>query len=349
MIPWRVDYPVSVAILYYGGNAGDLQDTEVTVKQLEDALTSRGHIVRTQLVNKKNWRKMVMTPGEVVFNLVEDENWDLYVKVGEAVERYGKAQVGHDLKSFRYAIRKAALKRRMTKFGIATPAFRIFNRRSKIPEIRGLEYPLIVKPSGQHAGIGISQDSVVIDERELKDRVRYLFDNFPGEVVAEEYIDGREIHVTMIGNGKHVVALPYSELEFVGEFADNWDVYTYNAKWEPESWEYWNVPVKSPAPVNKVLDKRIEKMTKKAFAALGCRDVVRFDLRVNRDEKPFIIDVNANPSLKCDELDATWKSAQALDWSYADLIETIVGITYKRGYGKMPDRIRDRQLLLSTV
>jgi D-alanine-D-alanine ligase len=348
MTPWRFEYPTSVGILYYGGEAEDLLDTLITVKMITEALENRGHVVRTMEVGKKNWRKAVRISGEVVFNLVEDPTWELYVKVGEALERAGRAQVGHDLRSFRYAVRKAAFKRRMEKLGIATPAFRIFNRRTKINQIRGLEYPLIVKPSGQHAGIGISQDSVVIDVNELKERVLYLFKNFPGEVVVEEFVDGREIQITVLGNGRHIVALPYAGLEFKGEFADNWEVYTYNAKWVQESWEYWNVPVKSPIKTSKILNYRLGKLVNKAFKSLGCRDIARFDIRVDKYERPFIIDINVNPSLKYDELDATWISAHALHWSYPDLIESVVGVTYKRVYGKLPDRIRERQLLLTT-
>lgn len=237
----------------------------------------------------------------------------------------------------------------MQKMGIRTPAFRVFNRRSNIRGIRGLEYPLIVKPSGQHAGIGISQDSVVIDEKELEERVLYLFDKLPGEVVAEEFIDGREIHVTMIGNGKNIISLPYCELNFKGEYENNWDVYTYNAKWVKDSWEYWNCPATSKMVVSRILRERIDRLTMKAYKNLNCRDIVRFDLRVDKNEKPFIIDVNTSPSLKKDNEDASWVSAQALGWSYSDLIETVVGVTYKRVYGGFPGQVRNRQLLISSV
>ncbi|MDO8488064.1 MAG: hypothetical protein Q7S31_01985, partial [bacterium] len=175
MTPLSFDYPISVAILYYGGSAADLQDTLECVKSLTEALENRGHLVRSAEVTKKNWRKMVRLPGEVVFNLVEDPLWVLYIKVGTQLERLGRAQVGYDMKAFAYVVRKAAVKRRMQKMGVSTPPFRIFNRRSHINQVRYLEYPLIVKPSGEHAAIGISQDSVVIDQAELEERVKYLF------------------------------------------------------------------------------------------------------------------------------------------------------------------------------
>jgi len=348
MTPISFDYPVSVAILYYGGTASDLQDTLEAVKGLQEALEERGHMVRTVQVTEKNWRKTVKIPGQVVFNLVEDETWELYSKVGIRLEEMGRAQMGHDLNCFKFITKKAWIKRKMKRLEISTPDFRIFNRRSKISQVRGLEYPLIVKPSGQHAGIGISQDSVVIDQDELVARVKYLLKHFPGEVIAEEFIDGREIHVTVIGNGRKAVTLPYCEISFGGEFKDNWDVYTYDAKWEEKSWEFWSAKAHAPAKLKRKVDEKIEKLALRAYKAFGCRDVARLDIRLDSKDRPYIVDVNMNPSLNYyDDQDATIKSVEAMGWSYSEFIETLVAITYKRVYGRLPDRVRERHFLLA--
>lgn len=349
MKPIKFDYPISVAILYYAGTKDDDEDTLEAVRGIEESLERLGHVVRKAEVNKKNWRRAVRIPGAIVFNLVEDDTWELYTKVGQRLEQLGRAQVGHDMKCFKYIIRKVWIKKRMQRLGIATPNFRVFNRRSKINQIRGLEFPLIVKPSRQHAGIGISQDSVVIDHEELTDRIKYLFKNFSGEVFAEEYIEGQEIQVTVLGNGKNIFTLPNCEIGFGGEFKNNWDVYTYEAKWDKKSWEYWDARVKSPVKLNKKLEEQIQKLSIKAYKAFGCRDVARMDMRIDNKNKPMIIDVNMNPSLNYyDEEDATLASMRALGWSYDQFIQTILAITYKRVYKKLPDRIRDRQLLLTT-
>ena len=236
----------------------------------------------------------------------------------------------------------------MRRWGIAPADFRIFNRRSKISQVRGLEYPLMVKPSGQHAGIGISQDSVVIDQDELKERVKFLFKHFPGEVIAEEFIEGREIHVTVIGNGRKAVVLPYCEIFFGGEFADNWDVYTYEAKWDEKSWEYWGARAHAPAKMDRKLNRRIERLTLAAYRVFGCRDVARMDMRVDTRGRAYIVYINMNPSLNYyDTQDATVKSVEAQGWTYGEFIETLVAITYKRVYGRLPDRVRERQFLLA--
>lgn len=347
MTPLSFDYPISVAILYYGGASGDLQDTEESVRGIAESLEEQGHMVRTVSVTRKNWRRAVRIPGEVVFNLVEDEDWELYYKVGVRLEELGRAQVGHDMRCFNY-VSKVRVKRRMRNQGISTPNFRVLNRRTRITEIRGMEYPLIVKPSGQHAGIGISQDSVVIDKEELIGRVKYLFKHFPGEVIAEEFVDGREMHLTVIGNGKRIVALPCSEVVFGGEFDDNWNVYTYEAKWDEGSWEYWDARVYSPAKVSKALDKRLERLALATFRIFGCRDVARMDIRVDEKERAYVVDVNINPSLnKYDDQDATLESVKALGWTYNEFIETIVAIAYKRKWGRLPNRVSERHFLLA--
>jgi D-alanine-D-alanine ligase len=348
MTKTRIQYPIGVTIFYYKGTGGDMDDTLENVRSISGALDELGYLSREVEVTKKNWRKAVRAPGEIFFNLCEDENYSLYSKMATHLEWLGRGQVGWDGNAARYGLHKAKMKRKLKDIGVATPSFRILKRNSKVPNIHGLEYPLMVKPSGQHAGIGISQDSVVIDQKELEERVRYLFTNYPGEVVVEEFVEGREIHVTVIGNGKHLAALPPCEIIFTGEFKDNWAVYTYDAKWEKSSWEYWGARVKSPPDISRKLDRQLEEMSKKAFLALGCKDIARFDIRVDEKNRPFIIDVNMSPSLNLyDDQDATIKSIQALGWSYKEFIEKLVAITYKRVHGKLPDRIRERHFLLA--
>ncbi len=327
-------HPISVVILYYAGVHEDDEDTLQNVKGIEKALKKRGYGVKKVVVTKKNWLKTIKTPGDVVFNFVEDDTWQLYVKVGLRLEKLERAQVGHDMKCFRYAIRKAWIKRRLKKLKMSTPNFKIFNRKSNISKLNDLSYPLIVKPSCQHAGIGISQDSVVTDKDALVKQVNYVLANYPGEVIVEEFVKGREIHVTILGNGDRITVLPYCEIGFGGKFKSNWSVYTYEAKWDKKSWEYWDARVDSPVNVSPTLDKKIKKLAVAAYHVFGCRDVARMDIRVDAKDRPFLVDVNMNPSLNYyDEQDATLASVYALGWSYDQFVETIIAITYERVYG----------------
>ncbi|MFZ2025339.1 MAG: ATP-grasp domain-containing protein [Microgenomates group bacterium] len=324
---------LSALILYYNGSKDDDEDTKMCAKGIAEALRKRGHVVKKIAVTEKNWRRAVQLPGDVVFNLVEDDTWELYKKVGHRLEHLGKAQVGHDMKSFHYAISKAWVKRKMTHEHISTPTYKIYNRRSALTS-GGLSYPLIVKPSNQHAGIGISQGSVVNNLTELKNRVQYVLDNFPGEVVVERFIKGREIHVTVLGNDESVSALPYCEIGFGKKSEKKWKIYSYEAKWDKKSWEYWNARIDSPAKISEHLHDKIQEIALKAYAAFDCRDIARFDFRIDTKGIPYIVDVNMNPSLNYyDSEDATLASVYTLKWTYDQFIETIASIAYRRVLG----------------
>lgn len=330
MKPIAFHTSLSALILYYHGSNHDDEDTKLCAKGIVEALRKRGHKVKKIAVTKKNWRRAVQLPGDVVFNLVEDDTWDLYKKVGHRLEQLGKAQVGHDMKSFHYAISKAWVKRKLATEHISTAPFKIFNRRSPI-RISNLSYPLIVKPSNQHAGIGISQDSVVNTFEELQTRIRYVFENFPGEVVIEKFIQGREIHVTVLGNDGNISTLPFCEIGFGKKSKKKWKIYTYEAKWDKKSWEYWNAHIESPAKISQNLHDKIQQLALRAYQLFNCRDIARFDFRIDTKGVPYIIDVNMNPSLNYyDPEDATLASVYTLKWTYDQFIETIASITYRR-------------------
>lgn len=321
---------LSALILYHKGSKDDDEDTRLCAKGVAEALRKRGHAVKKIAVTEKNWRRAVQLPGDVVFNLVEDDTWNLYLRVGHRLEQLGRAQVGHDMKSFRYAINKSWVKRKMTKGHIATPQYKIYNRRSTI-NAGGLLYPLIVKPSNQHAGIGISQASVVNTFSQLKKRVEYILDQYPGEVIVERFIKGREIHVTILGNGENTTTLPYCEIGFGKKAKPQWNIYTYEAKWDKKSWEYWNAHVNSPAKISPRLHEKIRDLALKSYALFNCRDIARFDFRIDSRGTPYIIDVNMNPSLNYyDQEDATLASVYTLKWTYDQFIETIASIAYQR-------------------
>lgn len=330
-IPFRKS--LSALILYYNGSNDDDEDTRMCAKGITEALRRRGHSIKKIAVTHKNWRRAVQLPGDVVFNLVEDDGWKLYLRVGHRLEQLGRVQVGHDMKSFRYVINKSWVKRKMIIERISTPPFKIFNRRSIIRSY-GLTYPLIVKPSRQHAGIGISQDSVVNNLAELKKQVGYIFSQYPGEVIVEKFIDGREIHVTILGNDANIMTIPYCEIGFGKKSKNKWKVYTYDAKWDKKSWEYWNARVDSPATISSNLHEKIQKLAIQTYTTFNCRDIARLDFRIDSKNTPYIVDININPSLNYyDKEDATIISVYTLKWTYDQFIETLASISYQRVLG----------------
>ncbi len=345
MTPLLMSYPISVAILYTTYDS----DTVEVAMQLRDALISRGHKIRVFETTARNWKKALRVPGDVVINWIEDENtnWRLWTKVGRNLELLHRAQLGFNLRSNRYSLSKIKMKRRLLSNGLPTPPFRVIRKHGNASNIRGLSFPLIVKLSGEHASAGISQDSVVIDHKEMISQVKHLFKKYGGEILVEEFLEGYELHVTIIGNKNHAIPLPYVQVNFRGEFADNWEVLTYNAKWNNNTWEYWDSPLVCPVVLSKEIMTKIDVVLKSAYKKLGCVDIVRFDVRLDNKNNPHIIDMNVNPHLGYNDESECWRSAKALGWSYPQMIETLVAICYKRHFKRLPDRMRERQFMLA--
>lgn len=323
--------PLSVAILYYSGTHQDDQDTIAGVRGIVESLKRIGHPVRKIIVTKKNWKQALATPGDIVFNFVEDDTWALYEKIAYGLERLGRTQVGHDQSGFRCAISKASLKRILKKKNIATPEFKIFHEHSKTIRPGTMQFPIIIKPSNQHAGIGISQRSVVTTKRAFRHQIKKILTAYPGRVIAEEYISGREIHVTILGNDRRLTILPYCEIRFRGKFKKHWTVYTYQAKWDKDTWEYADAWAGAPASINKKVAERIKKLSRRVYHALHCRDIARIDIRLNKKGMPYVVDVNMNPSINYyDDQDATLASVYALGWTYDEFIEKLLAISHAR-------------------
>lgn len=324
-------HPLSVAILYYAGTHQDDEDTISGVKGIEESLKRTNHPVKKFIVTKQNWQKALTTPGDIVFNFVEDDTWELYEKIGYGLERLGRAQVGHDIAGLKYAVRKLPMKLLMKKIGINTPNFKIFNANSKRIDSGNLRFPIIIKPANQHAGIGISQHSVVTAEKDFLKQVEHMIRTYPGEVLAEEFVRGREIHITILGNGNNLTILPYCEIEFKGKFVSHWTVYTYDAKWAKKTWEYADARVEAPVKVSSRLSANMKTLALKTYRIFRCRDIARVDVRVDEKDVPFVVDINMNPSINYyDEQDATLASVYALGWTYDQFIERLLTITYRR-------------------
>ncbi|MEK9201136.1 MAG: hypothetical protein AAB909_04155, partial [Patescibacteria group bacterium] len=127
MPPYKFEYPVSVAILFAGGESEDNKDSVVMAQNINDALERRGHVVRMFEVNGKNRKKALHVPGDVVINLAEDDSggWKLYLNLAADLERMGRGMMGLSRASFPFVVSKAAVKRKLYKEGIGTPNFRI--------------------------------------------------------------------------------------------------------------------------------------------------------------------------------------------------------------------------------
>jgi D-alanine-D-alanine ligase len=157
-----------------------------------------------------------------------------------------------------------------------------------------IPWPVIVKPAGQDASVGLDQGSVVCDLESLNARVELLIKNYGGPILVEQFIRGREFNVAVIENPT-VQILPISEIRFIDKDPNFWPIVTYDAKWAPGTRDYDSTPPDYPARVSPRLKERVENLAREAFLLMGCRDYARVDFRVKPNGKPYILEVNPNP------------------------------------------------------
>jgi D-alanine-D-alanine ligase len=182
--------------------------------------------------------------------------------------------------------------------GVPTPAYTIFYE-LPVPKAVGLPYPLIVKPSREDASGGIDADAVVNDHAALEARVKWVLEEHQQPALVERFIDGREIHVAIMGNSPPEV-LPMLEFEFEAQDEDDPrpQILTYEAKWDPTSPDFYASDVQvPPRKLTRKLGNRIRDAALAAYRITGCRDYARVDFRIDAEGEPYILEVNPNPDL----------------------------------------------------
>jgi D-alanine-D-alanine ligase len=222
-------------------------------------------------------------------------------------------------------LNKGRTKNILRAYGINTPASMTLNYSENISlKEYKLRYPVILKLLKEDASIGISEFSVVYNYKSLTKQIAFLHRTYKQDILIEEFIDGRELNVAVLGNN----TLPISEIEFKTLPPGLPKIVTYDGKWMEDSVYYENTKPVCPALLNEKIKKRVEKTALLAFEALGCRDYARIDIRLNKEGIPFVIEVNPNPDISTDSGFA--RAAAAAGMSYADMLHCIANFALTR-------------------
>ncbi|HWL93873.1 MAG TPA: hypothetical protein VNT79_10090 [Phycisphaerae bacterium] len=251
--------------------------------QVAEALEKRGHTVKSVGVRKKI---KILTDviekddSDVIFNLCEDiANKSQHEhNVAGMLELYEKCFTGTGSAGYMLASDKALCKKVLQFHGIAYPRFCTFEK-GRVDWSDKLEFPLIVKPLHEDASIGIDKGSVVHNVKELLERISYLHENFDGAALVEEFIDGREIYVGVIGNDKPE-ALPILEWDF-SKVTDGPKIAGSEAKWDRDS-EAFKAPEVFPEDIPAEVVKGIQNAAVTAYEALKVQGYGRVDMRLRK-------------------------------------------------------------------
>ncbi len=216
---------------------------------------------------------------------------------------------------------------------IPVPAFAVFPKGRKVKRPPRLALPLIVKSVNEDASYGISQASVVDTDEKLAERVNFIHERIGTTAIAEQYIEGREIYVGIVGNDRLIV-LPVWELQFQNMAEGDWLIATEKVKHDPDYQERRGIrhgPAKDLAPE---LATRIQRMAKRIYRTLELDGYARIDFRLAADGTPYFLEANPNPEIA--ESQEFALSAKHVGIDYPDLLQRIVTLGIRRGPRPLP-------------
>jgi D-alanine-D-alanine ligase len=217
---------------------------------------------------------------------------------------------------------KGLAKKLMAYHRIAVPDFLVVpvGRRPKLP--KRLHFPLIVKSLTYESSTGISQASVVENEEQLNKRVQFIHDTIMTPAIVEEFIDGRELYVGVIGNDR-LQTFPVWEMSFSKMPENSWRIATERVKWSVKYQKKHGIDT-AEAGLPEDVTAKVQHLAKRVYRALDLSGYARVDLRMKADGQLFVIEANPNPQLAQGEDFA--ESARRAGVSYAKLIERIIGL-----------------------
>ena len=265
---------------------------------------------------------------DIVFNLTESfcgERW-LDKNIAGLLEMLQIPFSGTGAMGLMLCRDKGLCKELLSLHKIRVPFFFSLPPGRKIRVAKTVRYPLVVKPALEDGSEGISNASLVNDDRELAERVRFMHERWEQPAIAEEYIKGRELYVSILGN-KRLTVLPIRECYF--EFSGNQgpQLATYRVKWNAEYRNKWNIKFDF-AELDPAMERNISNICKRVYQILHIQDYGRIDLRLTHDNKVVVLEANPNPDLAYGEdvAEAAGKSGM----SYEQFIDCILDHALRR-------------------
>lgn len=299
---WKTEYDVITTLREMGHH--------VEVLGLSDDLTPlRNAIVRTK--------------PHVAFNLLEEFHG--VVTYDHAIVSYlelmRQPYTGCNPRGLMISKDKALSKKILSYHRIPSPKFAVFPLGRKVTRPKKLGFPIFVKSVIDDASLGISQASVVHDDKELEERVAFIHEHTQADALAEEFIEGRELYVGVVGNDR-LQTFPVWELLFTKSDAPI--IATRKVKWDRNYQEKLGVETSEAQNLSPQFERQIARICKKVYQALDMSGFARMDLRLRADGRVYVLEANANPNLAFGEDFA--ESAEKIGISYEDLLSKIVAL-----------------------
>jgi D-alanine-D-alanine ligase len=320
-------------------------DSWETIQGITTALEKGGHRVTFLEGDQSLYNNLLAVKPDICFNICEGHFGDSREsQVPAILEMLRIPYTGSRVLTLALALDKPMTKRVLTYHDLPTPAFQVFEREDE-PLDPKMAFPLFAKPSREGTGMGVSAESIVRDEAQMRSQIRRIFERYNQPALLEQYIEGREVTVGLVGNLKPPVArrIPEDEdarrilhgltifppLEVnMGAYPDEEaGIYTSRIKVELAHDFHYICPAHLP----ETLVNDLNWLAASTFRVMGCVDVARVDFRLdaNDNNKPYILEINPLPGLNAGYSDLCVE-AEAGGWSYDQLINTILDQAIQR-------------------
>lgn len=313
-----------------GEQAPDERDTLREVEAVSQSLRKLGYEtveVAVSLDLAQTIARIHRSRPFILFNLAESlggESRFIHL-VPSILEHIGIPFTGADERAMYLTTNKPLSKQLMLLFGIETPAWQ--TAREVRREGLKIRAPLIVKPVWEDGSRGIGEESVFYSEEECVERIEQVDSTAPGTFFVEAFVDGREVGVSLLADRGKPETLPPSEIVFTDFPVGKPRIVDYEAKWNPESLAGANTPRSFDfGDEDRVLTRRLKALAGKCWNCFGLRGYARVDFRIDKRNKPWVIEVNANPCVSPDS--GFVAAAIAAGYTYEGIITRIIDHAY---------------------
>jgi D-alanine-D-alanine ligase len=267
-------------------------------------------------------QKMESFEPDVIFNLADQfkNNRGFDQNIASLLEMQGVPFTGCGATGLVLCKHKGISKKILGYHHIHVPTFVVIPRGQRIARLKRPRFPLLVKPVKEEASYGISQASFIENDDQFRERVAFIHEKHDADAIAEEYIEGRELYVALMGNLRPRV-FPIRELIFREVPPNEPRIATYRAKWDEEYRKRWGLQNQF-AELDPALVAQIEQTCKRIYSLLTIEGYARIDLRLTAANEVYFIEANPNPILAEDEDFA--QSASKAGLAYPQLIDRII-------------------------
>ncbi|TRZ80768.1 ATP-grasp domain-containing protein [bacterium] len=325
---------IGIAYNFYESDVGEVEKDLMSIGQnLGRILAERGYRITLFDFNNLSrvFEELKKSDVDLIFNVCEriNESSLLEPHAAAILDALQIPYTGSSAFTLALCIDKIRVKKLLAFHNIPTPKWDYaYTMDDEID--KSLEYPLIVKPANTDNSIGITNESVVVNQKELKRQLKKVIIDIGRPALVEEYIEGDEYDVSILGSEEDDLrVLPLSRDIFDKMPPGYWHIYPFEAKWKEGNIYKKNIIVQRPPKnISKKLSKLITEIALDTYNILDCHDYGRVEVRVDKNNNPYVLELNPNPSIALG--DCVPEVAKLVGMDYGDFLEEIIQMAIKR-------------------